>query len=266
MKIEVFNRYEKKFLLDAAAYERLKSFLETRMIPDQNSQNDGFYTISNVYYDTVADDLIKKSLSKPLYKEKLRLRSYGVPSPDDTVFLEIKKKYKGLVNKRRTEISLKDADAFIKNGEMPAPKPYHNRQVMREIDFFLKRYQVAPAVYIAYDRKALFSDDLRITFDTRIRTRREDVGLEKGDHGKLLLPEGLWLMEVKATDALPLWFVHQLSEMKLYPVSFSKYGTEYCQFAEAHDRQSVSDKNEERGVEVQCLNPYLLIQPASQFQ
>lgn len=259
MSIEVFNRYEKKFLLDQQTYEAVSAVLQEQMTLDAYNQANGFYTISNLYCDTVDDALIKKSLSKPIYKEKLRLRAYGIPELESKVFLEIKKKYQGLVNKRRTTLELTEAYQFINEKVIPEKKPYQNRQVINEIHFMLHQYELKPMVYIAYDRKALFADDLRITFDTNIRTRRYDLGLERGDYGRPLLAKGQWLMEVKAEKTLPMWLVRVLSEYKLYATSFSKYGKEFLTKDEDYKYQ-IEETKKVKGEKVTCLSPYLVQQ------
>ena len=218
----VFNRYEKKYLMPEAVYLALRKQLAPRMQVDQY----GLHTICNIYYDTPNYDLIRRSIEKPVYKEKLRLRSYGIPDLDTTVFLEIKKKYNGIVNKRRIPLSLQQAYDYVEHGI----RPEQDSQILQEIDFFLKRYPLQRGVYLAYDRIAMFqkdNPDFRITFDQHIRSRRADMGLEKGDSGSLLLPEGCYLMESKIMGATPLWFARILSELDIYPVSFSKYGNIY---------------------------------------
>lgn len=229
MSIDVFNRFEQKYLLDQFQYERILEKINYYMVLDGYNQKNGFYTISNIYYDTRDDLLIKKSLSKPIYKEKMRLRAYGIPNLNSDVYMEIKKKYNGLVNKRRTTIKLNDAYDYISNRKRPQQSPIHNLQVLNEIDYFLSRYNVIPTVYIAYDRKAYTLGDFRVTFDRNIRTRRFDLNLEMGTYGTPLLLENQWLMEVKSEYALPLWFVKCLSENHLYATSFSKYGSEFKQ-------------------------------------
>ena len=234
MAIEVFNRYETKFIISDEIYRKLKPQLEEYMEVDEHSRNGEFYTICNIYYDTPNHEIIRKSIEKPIYKEKLRLRSYGVVDQKDKVFLEIKKKYKGCVNKRRTSILLEDACRYLETRQKPVAKNNMNAQILNEIDYFIHRYpDLMPALYLSYDRNAMFGIDdrnFRITFDTNIRTRRNNVGLDKGNYGELLLPEGVWVMEVKIKDAAPLWFAELLSSYKLYPTSFSKYGTEYRNF------------------------------------
>jgi hypothetical protein len=257
MGIEVFNRYEKKFLVDKTKYELLLKKLTDYMEEDAFNKENGFYTICNLYYDTFSNELIKKSLSKPVYKEKLRLRSYGVPTIDTKAYLEIKKKYKGFVNKRRTSMSIEDAYNFVSTGNIPNEQPYHNGQVMKEIDFFLKSYDLTPKVYIAYDRKALFNNDLRITFDTNIRTRRYDLALELGDHGDLLLDKDQWLMEIKVGRSYPLWLTKLLSELEIFPISFSKYGKEYI-------KQLTTNTNF-KGEYTICSNQYLAPQLVPQY-
>ncbi len=230
MAIEVFNRYESKYLIDSDTYHQISNELQGYMELDDYNKSHEFYTISNIYYDTEDNTLIRRSLSKPKYKEKLRLRAYGVPEENAKVYLEIKKKFCGLVNKRRTNIKLNEAYNFISTGVKPEIKVYMNKQVINEIDYILKLYHLKPRLYLAYDRKALFSKenrDLRITFDTNIRTRRYDLKLESGDHGDALLQDGKWLMEIKAEKSMPLWLTKMLSEHKIFRTSFSKYGSEY---------------------------------------
>lgn len=230
MAIEVFNRYENKYLMDTKAFYNIYNDLMEYMEPDENNRDDKFYTISNLYYDSEHHSLIRTSLAKPKYREKLRIRSYGVPGSEDKVYLELKKKVFGLVNKRRTALKLNEAYEFVRSGQAPAYRKGMNRQVMQEIEYFLSRYELQPMVYLAYDRIALFckgNRDLRITFDTNIRSRRHDLKLEAGNYGEQLLERGQWLMEVKAEKTIPVWLSRMLSEHQMYRTSFSKYGNEY---------------------------------------
>ncbi|OKP83016.1 polyphosphate polymerase domain-containing protein [Paenibacillus sp. P32E] len=230
MAIEVFNRYENKYLLDHAAYLKLYYDLLEYMEPDAYNKQHEFYPITNLYYDTAHDSLIRSSLAKPKYKEKLRIRAYGTPNQDTKVYLEIKKKVFGLVNKRRTSLKLQEAYDFVSTGVEPEFKDYMNKQVIGEIKYMLTRYDLQPKLYLSYDRKALFcknNRDLRITFDTNIRSRRYDVKLERGAYGEPLLEPGQWLMEVKAEKTIPVWLAKMLSEHQMYRTSFSKYGNEY---------------------------------------
>lgn len=232
MAIEIFNRKEIKYMLDDVTYNRFISRLEEYMVPDSYSMEGGFYSICNIYYDTADDLLIRRSIQKPVYKEKLRLRSYGVPDGDSTAFVEIKKKYKGIVNKRRVKMTLNEAEEYLSNGTWPR-RDKLNAQIMRELDFMRERYELLPKVYLSYDRRAYFDrndSDFRVTFDTNIRARREDLDLRKGSYGTPLIADGYRLMEVKISGATPTWFTSLLSEFKIYPVSFSKYGTEYRRY------------------------------------
>ncbi|MBE6989159.1 MAG: polyphosphate polymerase domain-containing protein [Ruminococcaceae bacterium] len=218
----VFNRCEKKYLMPETVYQRLRQRLKPYMEQDAY----GLHTICNIYYDTPDNLLIRRSIEKPLYKEKLRLRSYGVPAPDSAVYLEIKKKYGDIVNKRRIQLTLQDAYLYLDQGVRPA----EDSQILRELDFFLARYPLHRSICIAYDRVALFArqdPEFRVTFDRNIRSRRTRMGLENGDAGRPLLPHGWYLMETKILGATPLWFVRILSDLRIYPVSFSKYGSIY---------------------------------------
>ena len=234
MAIEVFNRYEHKYLLDKKTYEKMIEIMDEHMELDSHNQNHSSYTIANIYFDTKDDYLIRRSLEKPPYKEKLRMRAYGVPGEKSKVFLEIKKKYHGIVNKRRTTLALDEAYHLVESGEMPEVKDYMNEQVLHEIVYFLHHYKLEPKVYLAYNRIAYFekdNPDLRISFDTNIRTRRYDVHLEDGDYGEQLLEDNIYLMEIKTARAMPLWLAHALTELDIHRCSFSKYGTEFTHFA-----------------------------------
>lgn len=238
MAIEVFNRYEHKYFVTDDELQKILPIIDEHMTMDKYCINRSTYTISNLYFDTNDDILIRRSLSKPVYKEKLRLRAYGVPDNESMVFLEIKKKFKRCVNKRRTKLTLGEAYRFCETGMMPELREYMNEHVCREIEYFLSTYKVKPKVYIAYDRLAYFEEgnpDLRISFDTNIRTRRNDLRLEGGDHGTLLLPKGMWVMEVKTALAKPLWLCNIMSELNLRRTSFSKYGTEFTSYIK-HDK------------------------------
>ena len=230
MAIEVFNRYEHKYMLNREQFEKIIKILDEHMDMDSHNENHTPYTIANIYFDTPDDYLIRTSLSKPEYKEKLRLRAYGVPDRETKVFLEIKKKFRGIVNKRRTKLKLAEAYSFVATGKAPEPKDYMNTQVLRELEYFLKIYNLSPKLYLAYDRIAYFekeNKDLRISFDMNIRSRRYDLALEKGDYGERLLPDGVYLMEIKTSLAKPLWLTHSLAELDIKRTRFSKYGTEF---------------------------------------
>lgn len=218
----VFDRYEKKYLISEEKYLKILNECKAYMEIDQY----GLHTICNIYYDTDDYELVRTSIEKPAYKEKFRLRSYGIPKNESKVFLEIKKKYAGVVYKRREDMGYKEAISYLKEGVQPSKQT----QICREIDFFLNRYHISPKVYLAYDRIALFGkedSEFRVTFDSNIRTRDYDLDLRKGSYGEPVINSDMHLMEVKISQAFPLWFVDILNKNEVYPVSFSKYGTVY---------------------------------------
>lgn len=251
MAIKSFKRYEKKFLLSSEQYEALIPKLLDYMDWDKHCLGGNKYSIYNIYYDTVNSDVIRHSISKPYYKEKLRLRSYRVPkSPKDKVFLELKKKINGIVNKRRVVLTLEEAKGFIEHGIHPVANDYMSEQVINEIAYYLKHEPVKPTVYIGYKRHAFFAKDdpdFRLTFDSSILTRREDLTLEGGYFGEDILEENQYLMEVKILGAMPLWFTKILSELEIYNTHFSKYGQEFMNYC-------LQDKNvtEEKWREIAC--------------
>jgi len=229
MAIEVMNRIESKYVISPDTYFKIKKIIEKNTVLDEYNKEKEFYTISNIYYDTDDNHLIRTSLEKPKYKEKLRLRAYGIPKEDDTLcFFEIKKKYLGVVNKRRASFTLTGAYSFLETH-----KCCEESQIINELSYTLNFYNPKPKVYIAYDRRAYFGDNsLRITFDKNIRTRRHDLKLESGDFGCLLLEDDAHVMEIKTEGSLPMWLSALLSEHKIYQTSFSKYGAEYMKFLE----------------------------------
>lgn len=217
-----FQRYEKKYLLSREKYLALWRELEAQVEPDIFFQS----TVCSMYYDWADFRLIRHSLEKPVYKEKLRLRSYNVPGPEDQVFVELKKKFQGVVYKRRVALPAVEAEAWLA-GRTPAPD---QSQISREIDWFLKTNPVSPRVLIACDRRAYVAredKELRITFDSSIRWRETELSLTAGDQGQELLADGQVLMEIKLPEAAPLWLAGLLSRLEIFPQGFSKYGQCY---------------------------------------
>ena len=222
--ILTFKRYEKKYLLSARKFELLWERLREHLVPDLFFQS----TVCSIYYDSDDFSLIRHSLDRPVYKEKLRLRSYNVPKPDGAVFVELKKKFRGVVYKRRVQMSAAAAESYLAG----QTRPDEDGQILREIDYFLHTHPVSPKVYIACEREAWVDreePELRITFDRNLRWRDTDLHLTAGSEGAPLLDEGEVLMEIKIPGAAPLWLAHLLSELEIFPTSFSKYGTCYRQ-------------------------------------
>lgn len=221
---QVFKRVEKKYILNRTQYNMFRKVTEDFL--EQDSY--GRHTICNIYFDTDNFSLIRKSIEKPVYKEKLRLRSYGVPDMDSRVFLEIKKKFKGVVYKRREPMTLSQAYSYIQTGSIDK-----SSQILNEIEWFMQFYKPEPKVYLAYDRIALFGKEdnqVRVTFDTNIRWRDSFIGLENGDDGDVLLDDENYVMEVKISNAMPLWLSEILAMLEIYPASYSKYGTCYKEY------------------------------------
>ncbi len=233
--LDVFQRYEKKYILTRQQYSEILSLMQEQMTADQY----GLYSISNIYLDTPDYQLVRNSMEKPLYKEKLRLRSYGTPQLEDEISFEIKKKFQGVVYKRRFQLPLREAMHFVRYRRPPS----NHQQIADEISWCLSRYRPEPKVMIAYKRLAFIgktNPDLRITFDHDIRYRRSVLDLSQGCWGKPLLPQEAVLMEIKTPVAIPLWLCRSLSDHAVYPASFSKYG--YC-----YQNHLFPQKNEQGG-------------------
>ena len=220
-RVQYFNRIEKKYLLDEFQYLQLFDFLKDKIITDVYGES----TIYNLYYDTSFDLLIKKSLERPIFKEKLRIRSYCLPKKKDLVFIEIKRKYQGVVYKRRFSIELDEAYNLL---DINSRNYFKKNQISKEVRYMVNLYELYPTLILIYDRIAykFLNEDIRLTIDKNIKNRREYLKLEEGDSGKLLL-KNKYLMEVKTQNSVSLWFSKLLSELKIFPIPFSKYGEVY---------------------------------------
>ena len=219
----VFRRYELKYLLTMAQKETVLKAMQPYMTLDKYGRT----TIRNLYYDTDSYLLIRRSIEKPAYKEKLRIRSYSQTDDNSTVFVELKKKYKHVVYKRRISLPYTDATAWLSREKHPAK----HTQIANEIDYFLEYYgSLHPTVFLSYEREAYYCNDgsdFRVTFDDNVLCRQEELSLDSEVYGTSILPEGKVLMEIKCSGGIPLWMTHVLSEEKIYKTSFSKYGTAY---------------------------------------
>lgn len=221
----VFQRYEYKYLLDDNQYNLVLRTLAQRDVVEDDY---GKTTICNLYFDTPDYALIRRSLAKPVYKEKLRIRTYGTATSDCSVFVEIKKKYDGIVYKRRIVTDFASAENFCRGKPLVAVG-----QICNEINYFANFYpDLLPRMYLSYDRCAYFgSGGLRITFDDHILWRNYDLDLRKKPYGDEILQQGQHLMEVKVCGAMPLWLAKFLSANGIFRTGFSKYGRAYLAVA-----------------------------------
>lgn len=225
MDINVFRRVEKKYLLTKKEKDIFLKEIKKYTVSDEYSKSN----ICNIYFDNINNDLISSSLEKPPFKSKLRLRSYMVPTLDDYVFLEIKNKYNGIVGKRRIKLKLQDYYNYLENGVM------EDTQIMREIDYYFKLYNLKPYIFVAYDRisyRGKDDENLRITIDANLRSRKDNLRLESGNDGNKYFDEEMFILEIKVLDAMPLWLTNILSKNKIYTTSFSKVGNIYKQVEE----------------------------------
>ena len=233
--IFIFERVEKKYRITTEQKLALVDSIKDRLIPDSH----GINTICSLYLDTPDHLLIRNSIDAKIYKEKLRIRSYGVPNVDDKVFLEIKKKFKGIVYKRRVALPLSSAMEYVSNKISPI-----RSQIMSEIDYAMNFYNhPKPSMIVAYEREAFFVKDdptVRITFDTGVRFREHNLLLENGTDGTYILPDDAVIMEIKTAGAMPMWLSFVLNTSDIFPTSFSKYGTAY--------RQTLTAKGEKTDV------------------
>ena len=232
----IFERYEIKYLLTYDVYIKLLQKINHLLIPDKY----GPTLIRSIYYDTDDYLLIRRSIEKGIYKEKLRVRTYGNKTNNEKVFLEIKKKYMGKVYKRRISSSIEDVKRLVNGNCLSLEDEGVNEQIKKEIIAFCNHYKnLKPKVMIMYERDAYYEKgtNLRITFDKNISYRSTDLNFNNINPGINIINNNLVLMEIKANYSFPLWLVKILSEMKIYKTSFSKYGLAY--------KKIVKEKNQE---------------------
>jgi hypothetical protein len=222
--------------------EKIVSVMQEYMALDKYGRS----SIRNIYFDTDSYRLIRRSIDKPKYKEKLRIRSYGRATEDSKVFVELKKKYDGIVYKRRIDLPCNVAFAWT---EKNTPCPV-DTQISREINYFLKYYgTLRPAAFLSYEREAYYEKNggsFRVTFDDNILFRTTDLSLISDTYGESLLEDGKVLMELKCSGGIPLWFVRVLSAEKIYKTSFSKYGTGYTRFILPNLNQNAPNSQEKK--------------------
>lgn len=220
--ITVMKRREMKYLLNAEQTAYIRKRLKGHMEVDEFGRT----SIQSLYFDTPDYRLIRYSLEQPAFKEKIRLRSYGLATQDSPVFLELKRKAEHVVYKRRIQGTVGAAEQFFEGKENAFPEG----QISKEIAAFRDYYQnLQPACLIIYDRVAYYEPggNLRLTIDENPRYRMHDLDLTSSLSGELLLPKGWTILEIKIQDAMPIWLADILDKGKIYKCSFSKYGEAY---------------------------------------
>ncbi|MCD8069652.1 MAG: polyphosphate polymerase domain-containing protein [Lachnospiraceae bacterium] len=226
MTENIFERYEKKYILSETQYEGIMRFLSGKILEDEYSRA----TVMSLYYDTPDHRIIRHSLERPVYKEKLRVRCYGVLTRESEAFIELKKKYKGVVYKRRLSMSCAEARDFLKGNDTSSATE-GTEQIAREIHAFCHNYpHIAPSILCSCDRYAVrdrTNEELRYTFDHNLRGRTYDLDLCRGVYGEALTADGACILEIKAPGAVPLELAGALDRLQIYPHSFSKVGAAY---------------------------------------
>ncbi len=237
----VFKRYELKYLLSSEQKEKVLQ----AMAPFMKLDKYGRTTIQNLYFDTDTYLLVRRSIEKPTYKEKLRVRSYGTAKPDGTVFVELKKKYDSVVYKRRISLPEREAMAWVTRSRHCTG----HTQISEEVDYFLDHYETLhPVVFLSYEREAYYSkdsSDFRVTFDDNILVREHDLSLLSKAYGTPILPEDMVMMEITCSGGIPLWMTEVLSHEHIYKTSFSKYGIAYQKliYPELQNQRSKEEKS-----------------------
>lgn len=237
-----FKRHEVKYIMNPQQKQAVLDVMQRYMRLDDYGRT----MIRSLYFDTDSWELIRHSIEKPVYREKLRVRSYKTAEPDDPVFVELKKKYKKVVYKRRVSLPERQVCECFSRG-LPLPV---NSQIGNEIEYFRSFYgNLHPAVFLSYEREAFYAldgSDFRVTFDENILYRDYDLTLRKEAYGTPLLERGQTLMEIKTAGGMPLWMCRELTRLRLFRERFSKYGLAYMKIMA--DEEMCEEKNENRRI------------------
>ncbi|EZH66371.1 hypothetical protein DH09_10585 [Bacillaceae bacterium JMAK1] len=227
--LEIFQRYELKYLIPYSTYEEITSLLQKRMKFDPYGDEQGCYNIVSLYFDSDDDKIYNETRNNLNFRQKLRLRVYGESNLNSTSFLEIKQKYNRVVNKRRTLITLKDAYDYLYNNAYNRENyNVSNPQILGEVSAFSSLYELKPSVVVSYDRQALAGidePDLRVTFDFNLMTRSDNLQIEDGPDGDLFVDPNMVIMEVKVSNSVPFWLSRMLSDYECERKSVSKFCT-----------------------------------------
>jgi hypothetical protein len=218
----IFKRREIKYIITKEQYTYLRDVFSDYIEPDVYSE----YILQNLYFDTPAWDVIRASIEKPRFKEKMRLRCYETPGTETSVFLELKKKYNGIVYKRRAAFPLET----LSGQTVREAVADEDSQIAQELKYYLNRYTVNEKVYISHKRLAfngIEDMELRLTFDMDLRFRLDGLDFSHPGEGKRIIPDSQVIMEIKTPGGMPLWMVRILNENEIFPASFSKYGRCY---------------------------------------
>lgn len=230
---EIFKRFELKYLLTQAEYRALRQEILPHMTYDTYGDPEGKYNIISLYYESADKVIYHETMNKLRFRQKLRLRVYDNVTLEDNSFIEIKQKFKNVVNKRRSILPLKDAYRLLAqpyDEELIATANASNQQILREALHFKDLYDLNPATVVSYDRQAFSGireneQDLRVTFDYNLMCRANDLAVENGPDGLHFVDQDLVILEVKVSNSVPFWLSRILSDFNFSRQGFSKFCT-----------------------------------------
>ena len=227
--MNIFRRVEQKYLIASEQYNALMEALGDKLVKDEYFYND----IYNLYLDAPDHRLIIQSIGKPMYKEKFRVRSYGLAENEDSkVYLEIKKKFDGTSHKRRISMTLGEFYKYVEKGNRPKNA---NPITLAELDYDFEKYNLQPSILINYERYSYYfrgNKDLRVTFDHNVKYRVKKPDLTNGDDMHHIIDKDMYIMEIKSLDSLPIKLSQLLAKLKIYPRGFSKPKNAYLKSLE----------------------------------
>lgn len=228
--MNIFRRVEQKYLITSEQYNALMEALGDKLVKDEYFYND----IYNLYLDAPDHRLIIQSIEKPMYKEKFRVRSYGLAENEDSkVYLEIKKKFDGTSHKRRISMTLGEFYKYMEKGNRPKNA---NPITLAELDYDFEKYNLQPSILINYERYSYYfrgNKDLRVTFDHNVKYRVKKPDLTNGDDMHHIIDKDMYIMEIKSLDSLPIKLSQLLAKLKIYPRGFSKPKNAYLKSLES---------------------------------
>lgn len=234
-----FNRFELKYVLSLNAAEGFRRELLAFLQPDAHGDAGGSYAVASLYYDSPDYRCYWEKLEGLRFRRKLRIRHYETPAaltPDTPVFVEIKQRINRVTQKRRVLLPYGDARRLCDAREL-AEYPPRDQRVVDEIYAMLWEYDLRPTSVVSYARRAYIGTEydvgLRVTFDTNLRCRAQDLQLHDQQVGRLMTSPDQVVMEVKVNERIPYWLTELIARHNFRLTRISKY----CMSVEALARR-----------------------------
>jgi hypothetical protein len=220
------SRYECKYLVLEAWVPEIRRIIGPFVRPDRFApQAGGMYRISSLYLDSPDLQLLRMAREGWSERMKLRARTYS-ERQEDPVFLEVKRRFNGVVHKTRARLARAEVRAPLRSHAWGAPARSGPSE-LRQFVHLAQHFAVRPVRHVRYLREAYESrggEPVRVTFDRALEQAEGRDG-ELSPDGSRWRPLGLEgvVLELKFTGGFPLWMGALVARFELERRSISKY-------------------------------------------